>query len=277
VKFNGYYVGASPGLNRLPPVAILAGGLATRMLPFTEKIPKALLPVNGEPFVAHQLRLLESNGVKRVVLCAGHLGELIREFIGDGSRFHLSVEFSFDGPRSVESTGQRAWDFIGANGPKGHPSLLGTAGAVRKALPQLGSEFFVLYGDSYLPCDYRAVLSAFHASGKAALMTVFRNDSQWDSSNVEYSGGKIWAYDKRAPSNRMKHIDYGLGVFRESAFAALPGDPPYDLADLYQELLTREELAAFESDQRFYEIGSQAGLQELSDHLIGRAGSGGAL
>jgi NDP-sugar pyrophosphorylase family protein len=249
-NFNDYFAGALPGLNRLPPVAILAGGLATRMLPLTEKIPKALLPVNGEPFVSHQLRLLESSGVERVVLCAGYLGELIQEFVGDGSRFHLSVEFSFDGP-----------------------TLLGTAGAVRKALPQLGSEFFVLYGDSYLPCDYRAVFSVFQAGGKAALMTVLRNEGRWDGSNVEYFEGKIRAYDKRTPSSRMKHIDYGLGVFRESAFAGLAGGRPHDLADLYRELLARGELAAFESYQRFYEIGSLAGLQELSDHLTARIGS----
>ena len=230
----------------MPPVAILAGGLATRMLPLTEKVPKALLPINGEPFVAHQLRLLESSGVERVVLCAGYLGELIQDFIGDGSRFHLSVGFSFDGL-----------------------TLLGTAGAIKKALPQLGREFFVLYGDSYLPCDYRTVLSAFRASGKAALMTVFRNEGQWDGSNVEYSDGKIWAYDKRTPSNRMKHIDYGLGVFRESAFDELAGGRPHDLTDLYQELLTRGDLAAFEISQRFYEIGSPAGLRELSDYLTG--------
>ena len=107
------------------PVAILSGGLATRLGSLTEKVPKALLPVNGEPFVAHQLRLLAAAGVKHVVLCVGHLGELIQEFVGDGTRFGLTVEFSFDGP-----------------------VLLGTAGAVKIALPRLGPQFFVLYGDS---------------------------------------------------------------------------------------------------------------------------------
>ena len=115
------------------PVAILAGGLATRLLPLTGKLPKALLPIHGEPFIAHQLRLLAAGGVQRVILCVGYLGELIQEFVGDGSRFCLTVDFSFDGPM-----------------------LRGTAGAIKQALPQLGPEFFVLYGDSYLPCDYLA-------------------------------------------------------------------------------------------------------------------------
>jgi N-acetyl-alpha-D-muramate 1-phosphate uridylyltransferase len=233
------------------PVAILAGGLATRMRPLTETVPKALLPVNGEPFIAHQLRLLAASGIERVVLCVGYLGEQIQEFVGDGSRFGLAAEFSFDGP-----------------------TLRGTAGAVKKALPQLGPNFFVLYGDSYLPCDYRAALDAFSASGKEALMTVFRNQGQWDVSNVEYSQGRIWAYDKKNPTSRMHYIDYGLGLFHESVFTEIACGQKYDLAALYQQLLARGALAGFESGQRFYEIGSAAGLQELSNHLAGQIDSG---
>jgi NDP-sugar pyrophosphorylase family protein len=233
------------------PVAILAGGLATRLHPLTEKIPKALLPIHGEPFISHQLRLLAASGIERVILCAGFLGEQIQKFVGDGSHFGLTVEFSFDGP-----------------------ALRGTAGAIKQALPQLGPEFFVLYGDSYLPCDYQAVQSAFQHSGQEALMTVFRNGGQWDISNVDYSGGRIWAYDKKDPTSRMQYIDYGLGVFHDSAFAAIVDSQPHDLADIYRDLLARGELAGFEVTERFYEIGSTAGLRELSDYLAGRIGLG---
>ena len=226
------------------PVAILAGGLATRLRPMTETVPKGLLPVNGEPFIGHQLRLLAAGGVERAVLCVGYLGEMIRESVGDGSGFGLHVEYSFD-----------------------DPVLLGTAGAVRLALPRLGRKFFVLYGDSYLPCNYRAVMAAFHASGKTALMTVFRNEGQWDASNIEFAGGRIMAYDKRNSSGSMHHIDYGLGVFDDSAFAPLATHEPHDLAVLYQDLLRRGELAGLEVSERFYEIGSAEGLRELSDFL----------
>src|SRR5712691_5353435 len=127
------------------PVVILAGGLATRLRPLTETIPKALIDVNGEPFIAHQLRLLRTNGIERVVVCAGYLGEMIQEYVGIGVRFGLHVAFVFDGPK-----------------------LLGTAGAIKRALPLLGPEFFVLYGDSYLPCDYHAVQSSFMRANKLA-------------------------------------------------------------------------------------------------------------
>ncbi len=226
------------------PVAILAGGVATRLQPLTETIPKALVDVNGEPFIAHQLRLLHASGIERVIVCAGYLGEKMQDFVGDGVGFGLQVEYSFDGPR-----------------------LLGTGGAIKKALPLLGEAFFVLYGDTYLPCDYRAVQTEFEKCGKPGLMTVFRNDNRWDRSNVEFAGGRIVAYDKRNRTPGMHHIDYGLGVFNQAAFKIVPGDQPYDLATLYQYLLTRGELAAYEAGQRFYEIGSFEGLVETRRYL----------
>jgi NDP-sugar pyrophosphorylase family protein len=226
------------------PAAILAGGLATRLRPVTEKIPKSLVEVAGEPFLAHQLRLLRKNGVERAVVCAGYLAEQIEAFAGDGSAFGLHLDYSLDGP-----------------------VLRGTAGALQQALPKLGDVFFTVYGDSYLPCDWRAVGESFLASGQLGLMTVYRNEGQWDSSNVVFEDGRIVVYDKKNKSPRMRHIDYGLGVFRREAFARIAPDAVYDLAVLYQELLAEGQLAAFEVRERFYEVGSFDGIRELSERL----------
>lgn len=226
------------------PVAILAGGLATRLRPVTEKIPKSLVEVAGEPFLAHQLRLLKRNGVERAVICAGYLAEQIEAFAGDGARFGLRLDYSLDGP-----------------------VLLGTAGALRRALPLLGDAFFSVYGDSYLPCDWRAAGEHFLASGKLGLMTVFRNEGQWDSSNVQFEDGRIAVYDKQKRTPSMRHIDYGLGAFRAEALARVQPDRPYDLALLYRELLAEGQLAAFEVHERFYEVGSFDGIRELSEVL----------
>jgi NDP-sugar pyrophosphorylase family protein len=226
------------------PVAILAGGLATRLHPMTHDTPKALLPVAGQPFLAHQLRLLRANGITRVVLCLGYLGEQVEAFVGDGARFGLEVTCSYDGPR-----------------------LLGTAGALRQAQPLLGDAFFVLYGDSYLPCAYAAVQAAFEASRQPALMTVFQNLDRWDRSNVEFAEGAIRAYSKQSRTPRMHHIDYGLGVLTRHALELVPTGEPFDLETLYQQLLARGQLAGYEVTQRFYEAGSFAGLAELETYL----------
>jgi NDP-sugar pyrophosphorylase family protein len=230
------------------PVAILAGGLATRLRPITEKIPKALVPVADQPFLAHQLRLLASRGIRKVVLCLGYRAEMIEEQFGDGTAFGVKLSYSLDGPE-----------------------LLGTGGAIRKALPFLGEHFFVLYGDSYLPIDYSAPLQFFIQSGKLGLMTVFRNEGQWEASNVWFEDGVIKTYDKKQLRPEMKHIDYGLGLFRADGFSRWPEDKPFDLADVYRDLIFRDELAGFEVDQRFYEIGSPAGLAELDAMLRARS------
>jgi NDP-sugar pyrophosphorylase family protein len=134
-------------------------------------------------------------------------------------------------------------------------------------LPKLGESFFVMYGDSYLPCDYAAVEQEFSRCGKLGVMTVFRNDGQWDTSNVEFEDGRILAYSKKNRTSRMQYIDYGLGVFHAEAFARTRAT---DLADVYAELLLAGELAAVEVHERFYEMGSPAGLQEMKGFLSRR-------
>lgn len=227
----------------LYPAVILAGGLATRLRPVTEKIPKSLIEVAGEPFAAHQFRMLARQGIRRVVMCAGYLCEQIRDFAGDGSAFGLQVDYSVDGP-----------------------TLLGTAGAIRNALPLLPKKFFVVYGDSYLPTSHVDAQDRFDRSGCRALMSVFRNEGQWDSSNVEFDGSRIVAYDKQHRTARMRHIDYGLGLFDRSVFEEL-GAGPADLAEVYRQRLAAGDLAALEVFERFYEIGSFTGIEELSTLL----------
>jgi NDP-sugar pyrophosphorylase family protein len=226
------------------PVAILAGGLATRLKPITEAIPKLLVDVAGEPFFTHQIRLLRTCGLRRLVLCVGYLGEKIVERYGDGSRWDVQIEYSFDGPK-----------------------LLGTGGALIKALPALGDAFYVLYGDSYLPIDYLGVGRAFLGSGKLGMMTVFENSGRFDSSNVWFEEGAIRAYDKKIRLPAMRHIDYGLGLFRSQAFDGFARNEVVDLSDVQRALLGRGELAGFEIKQRFYEVGSHAGLRELDSLL----------
>jgi len=230
-----------------PPLALLAGGLSTRLRPATASLPKSLLKVGGEPFIAHQLRLLADQGVREVVICCGHFGEQIESFVSDGSRFGCRVRYSYDSP-----------------------GLLGTGGAIRRALNLLGSRFWVMYGDSYLPAPFAPVLDAFLRSGDAALMTLFANGNNWDASNVEFTGGKIVRYDKHTRGPGMQHIDYGLGLFSAEVFRRWAGPAVFDLSDLQSRLVEQGAMAGFEVIERFYEIGSPSGLKETDAYLSKR-------
>jgi NDP-sugar pyrophosphorylase family protein len=229
------------------PVALLAGGLATRLRPITTALPKALVEVAGRPFIDHQLELLARNGVQRAVLCIGHLGEQIERHLGT-SAYGIELAYSHDGR-----------------------APLGTGGAIRGALPLLGDVFWVLYGDSYLEFDYAAALERFASSGVLGLMTVLRNQGRWDTSNVVFRDDRLLRYSKRERSPDMSHIDFGAALLRREAAERLPAHQPSDLADLYSQLVERGEMIAFEVHHRFFEIGSHQGLAE-TDAYLRRAG-----
>jgi MurNAc alpha-1-phosphate uridylyltransferase len=226
------------------PVAILAGGLATRLHPLTDRVPKSLLSIAGRPFIFHQLELLKNQGVDRVVLCIGHLGDQIMAAVGDGRSFGLAVAYSLDGRE-----------------------LLGTGGALKKALPLLGETFFVLFGDSYVPCSFAPIQSAYGAARRPALMTVLRNENRWDKSNVLYRSGELLAYDKKSPRLDMSHIDFGLYVLSRDVFSACGELQRIDLADICRDLSENGQLAAFEVSERFYEVGSPRGIRDTEEFL----------
>jgi NDP-sugar pyrophosphorylase family protein len=226
-------------------VVVLAGGLGTRMLPRTEQVPKILLPVAGRPFAVWLLARLAASGFEEVVLCIGHLGAEVRRALGDGSAVGLRLAYVEDGER-----------------------LLGTAGALRRALPLLDETFLVTYGDSYLPFDYRAPLADLRAHPEAlGTMAVFRNDDQLDRSNTEVRGDVVARYEKRprdAPRDpALDHIDYGATALRREVIAALAEGEAHDLSAVQRALAAAGRLRACRADERFYEIGSPAGLADL--------------
>ena len=228
------------------PVALLAGGLATRLGSIAHDTPKALVEVNGRPFIDHQLSLLHRHGVRRIVLCVGHLGEQIERYLGDGASRGMEISYSYDGP-----------------------TLAGTGGAVRRALPMLGRIFWVMYGDSYMDIDYRGILQHFSRSdqGPLGLMTVIRNDNRWDRSNAIFENGRLTCYDKHSRATEMCYIDYGVQLLRRESLASVAPDERCDLADLYRGMVAQGRMIGYEVFNRFYEIGTPTSLEETSRYL----------
>jgi NDP-sugar pyrophosphorylase family protein len=228
--------------HRLPPVCILAGGLGTRLGRRVREVPKPLLEVAGEPFLLHPLRLLAAHGARDVVICVGYHGELIESRIGE-SRFGLRIRYSFDAA-----------------------GLEGTLGALRRAQPLLGERFLVLYGDTYLRIDYRALVRIWYERGLPAVMAVLRNEGRWGASNAVYRDGMVVSYDKHAPAPAMGWIDYGVSGLESAALERVPSSER-DLANLYRSLAAAGELLGFEARERFYEIGTPAALGETDAFL----------
>ncbi|MDF1756853.1 MAG: nucleotidyltransferase family protein [Legionellaceae bacterium] len=223
---------------------ILAGGLATRLRPVTITIPKALIEVQGRPFIFWQLEYLFKQGIRKVVLCVGYLGEMIQDLVGDGSQFGIEVIYSFDGDE-----------------------LLKTGGALKKALPYLEDNFFVLYGDTFLPVDFKEIQQEFASYRKPALMTIFKNANNFDKSNVFFVDGELKEYNKSNPTSEMNYIDYGLAIVNKKVFADFSSETVFDLADLYYKLSIQGLLAGYEVFERFYEVGSFSGIEDTESYF----------
>ncbi|MCB1189779.1 MAG: NTP transferase domain-containing protein [Leptospiraceae bacterium] len=236
-------------------IAILAGGLATRLHPITQTIPKAMIEICGKPFLEHQIQLFKSQGFTEIVVLTGYLSNMIEEYFGDGSKFGIHIQYSYDGDK-----------------------LLGTGGALQKALPLLSENFIVIYGDSYLSVPYSPIVEFYlnHTTGTKkqsqpeplALMTVYKNADLYDKSNVVFQNGILVDYNKKQKRQDMEYIDWGLGIINQSAFSAYQNIEVFDLAELYQSLLPKKQLIGYEVFQRFYEIGSFDGLNEIEKILV---------
>ena len=224
-------------------IVILAGGLATRLRPITEKIPKSMVAVAEKPFLEHQIALCKKNGVKEIVLCVGHLWQQIRDYFGDGSRFGVKMIYSVENER------------------------LDTGGALKNALPYLDEEFFVLYGDSYLTANWQAAARVFKEYGDGGLMTVFRNDGSLGvPSQITVKGNRVVEFTKTDFTPEMKFVEYGLNIFGRDTITQV-GEKYFPIGRFFDLLIAKRQLLLFESSKRFHEIGCPEGLAELEEFL----------
>ncbi len=224
-------------------VAILTGGLATRLGDLTRNQPKSMLKIRGETFLEYQLELLRRAGIENIVLCLGHMGEQIERHFGNGRKYGVNIKYSLE------------------------DEFLGTAGALKKAEALLNDVFFTMYGDSYLFLDFPAAMSYFTSQNKLALMTVYKNYDRYDRSNTVVEGNLVKKFSKKEKTEDMVYIEYGANIFKKEVLNVIPENQYYPLDNLFPRLIEMEELLAFEVKERFYEIGSLQGLKEFEDFV----------
>ncbi len=230
-------------MTSIPPIAILAGGLATRLGELTQTVPKSMLDVHGEPFISHQLRQLRNLGARDIVLCVGHLSKSIENFVGDGFTYGLSVVYSYDGPERQ-----------------------GTGGALYRALHLLDEDLLVTYGDSFLDIDLHTLTRVHRQSKLPATMAIYKNDGMWDKSNVRLASSRTIVYEQN-PTEPRGFIDYGVSIISRSKFAAIAPDGAWELPRFFETLSESDELGGFLAKKRFFEIGSNIGLSEFRNHI----------
>ena len=227
------------------PVVILAGGYATRLRPLTEKIPKALVLVSGKPFIEWQISLLKSQGYKELIILTGFLGNQIKEYLGNGEKYGITINYCSDGS-----------------------TLLGTGGAIKNAIDLLPENFFIMYGDTYLPINFIEVEEAYFNKNKKALMTIFKNNNAFDKSNIIYENDKIIKYVINENLENLEYIDYGLSIFSKEVFLKI-NTSKFELKTVFIDLISLEELGAYRVYKRFYEMGRVETLIETENYFRG--------
>jgi NDP-sugar pyrophosphorylase family protein len=226
------------------PVVILAGGIGSRLGKLTKKIPKALIKINGKPFIYYQLKLLSKTGFKEVILCVGYLGDQIKKYVGDGKKFNLNVKYSFE------------------------KKLLGTGGAVKNAFSLIKKDFFIMYGDTYLPVNLIKIQEKYIRLKSKSLITIYENHNKLDKSNVFFNGKSI-IYNKNNYLKKMKYIEYGVSIFSKKIFKYFNNKKKFDLSDVFYFLSKKKLLNYYVVKKRFYEIGSISGLKDSKKYLKG--------
>jgi N-acetyl-alpha-D-muramate 1-phosphate uridylyltransferase len=225
-------------------VVILAGGLATRLRPLTNSLPKSLINIEGKPFIEYQLNMLKQQGVTEIILCVGYLGEQIESAVRDGDKFGLRIKYSYE-----------------------NNHLLGTAGALKNGQSILEEQFFVMYGDSFLFLDFASILAYFNRFNKLGLMTVFKNQDRFDKSNIILKENLVKVYDKKHKFEGMNYIDYGALLLKRKCLDLVPENQAYSLEELLAPLVNQNQIMAYEVKQRFYEIGSLTGISEFKQYI----------
>jgi MurNAc alpha-1-phosphate uridylyltransferase len=226
------------------PIVILAGGLATRLRPLTNSTPKSLINIAGKPFIVHQIEYLKSQNITDIIICIGYLGDKIEMLLGDGRSYGVNIKYSNDGDQ-----------------------LLGTGGALLKALKYVHNDFILIYGDSFLPINFNNVINYYLNSNSRALMTVYKNNNNLEISNVIFDGKIVKEYNKIINNTKMCYIDYGLSIFNKELFINFNYKLPYDLSSFISEISKLGFLIGYEIYDRYYEIGSHFGIKETSKYL----------
>jgi mannose-1-phosphate guanylyltransferase len=204
-----------------------------------------MIQILGKPFIEYQFDLLTKGSVTDVVLCLGYQGKQIADYCGDGRKFGVNLRYSFE------------------------DKPLDTAGAIKLAEPLLKDYFFTLYGDSYVFIDFKDMLSSIRKGNKIGAMSVFQNQDRFDKSNTAVVDGRVTFYSKEQRAN-LKYIDYGVNLFRKEVLKLIPNGEPYSMGTLFNQLIGRQELLAYEVKKRFFEIGSVNGLTEFTEYVKGR-------
>lgn len=214
---------------------LLAAGLGKRLRPLTDKIPKPLVNVAGKPLIDYHLENLKSAGFKEIVINVSHLGEMIEDYLGDGSQFDLTIQYSQEGKHPLE-----------------------TAGGIIHALPLLGDKpFLVLNADIW--CNH-SLSFANLSKQKLAHLVLIDNPAHNQDGDFTYEFGKIY----NTGNNRLTFS--GMGIYDSKFFKGMAAEK-CALAPLLRDAIDQQLVSAEYFTGKWFDIGTKERLTEAQNYI----------
>lgn len=223
---------------------ILAGGLGTRLHPFTLTTPKPMVPIYNKPFLAYILELLKKNGITEVVLLVGYLHEKIEEYFKDGKDYAISIRYSVT------------------------PVEAATGTRIKHALPLLDKNFLLLYADNYWPLHLPTLVDFYKKKKKKASVVVYHNESDASQHNMFIDEkGLVRIYDKTRTAKKLNGLDIGFFILDKHILTDLPEDNFSFEEIIVSRLIQDQELAGFITHEQYYALSNPSRIAIIEDYF----------
>lgn len=228
---------------------ILAGGLGTRLQPYTTFLPKPMLPLGEKPILEHLVDWSKKNGIKSVVLCVSYLRKTIEDYFEDGKRFGVSIEYAV------------------SNKP------LATAGQLKTAEKFIDGTFVCMYGDSIFDFNLRSMINQHQQKKSFVTMSLYEYKTNLPYGVIETTKtGKVIAWNEK-PEIKA-NINMGCYVMEPGIMDLIPKNIPYGMDDVIKKAMAKKKLiGSIVSKKGFLDIGNKASYKKANQEYLQKLGN----
>lgn len=227
---------------------IIAGGLGTRLQPYTTFLPKPMLPLGEKPILEHLIDWSRKNGIKSIVLCVSYLRKSIEDYFEDGKKFGVNIEYAV------------------SNKP------LATAGQLKTAEKFINDTFVCMYGDSIYGFSLRNMIKQHNRTKSFVTMSLKEYKTKLPYGVIETSKNNRVTAWKEKPEIKA-NINIGCYIMEPEIMKFIPKDKPYGMDSVIKNAMSKKKIiSSFISKSEFIDIGDKESYERANNEFIRKLG-----
>lgn len=220
-------------MKEVKQAVILAGGMGTRMKPFTDTNPKPMYPIEGRPFIEYLVKQVKGFGIDKIVMLLGYLPEKIMDYLGDGSAYGVEIVYDIT------------------------PVEFDTGARILHAKDLIEESFLLMYCDNYCPIQFEKLLNDFNKNNALIQVSVYSNKDLYTKSNMKIAAnGLVEVYDKKRIAENLQGVDIGYAIIDKKALELMPPINDNFEKYVYPQLVEQKAMYATITEHRYYSVGS---------------------